>query len=159
MIKKLLLLILSILVLYGVLVFLAPKISSSVESFVWIPGITEKIHSSKEDFDNIVTNVPSKQEFKSWAIDISDTIKWGLDSTKDKIDNVRVTLSWAQNTIDETFDNIDQAVETVKEVKEVVEKLKSPAEKLQNLGENIQSTVGSVELWDDSSQVSSWVTN
>jgi hypothetical protein len=27
------------------------------------------------------------------------------------------------------------------------------------LGENIQSTVGSVELWDDSSQVSSWVTN
>lgn len=152
MLKKILLLVPCLIILYLVTVFMSPKISSTLEWSLWVPGTTEKIQQWKEKFDDIVTNVPSREEFKSWALDISNTLKGWLDTTKEKIDNVRSTLSWAQDGINETFDKIDTAVETVKDAKESIEKIKNPVENLGELRNNIKSTVG----WIDSQEEPIW---
>lgn len=136
--KKFLLIIVCVVVIYGLLIFLSPETSSKIESLVGFPGFTENIRGAKDQFDTAVTDVPSAQEFKSWALDIRDTIKWGLDTTKEKIDGVRSTLSTAEDTLNDTLDTIDTAVETVNEAKETVNDLSEKAESLKEIGNTLR---------------------
>ena len=136
--KNFFLIILCIFVIYGLLIFLSPDTSSKIESLIWFPWFTENIRGAKTDFDNIVTDVPSANEFKSWALDIRDSIKWGLDTTKEKIDWVRSTLSSAEETLNDTLDTIDTAVETVNEAKETVNDLNEKAQWLKDLGNSLR---------------------
>ena len=125
-------------VIYGLLMFLLPQATSKFESLIGIPGFTENIRWAKSQFDEVVTEVPSADEFKSGALDIRDTIKGGLDTTKEKIDWVRSTLSSAENTFNDTMDTIDTAVETVNSAKDTVNDLSEKAESLRDIGNSIR---------------------
>lgn len=129
-------------------VFLAPDITKTIEGAVWLSGTTDEIRSFKDSFDDIVTDIPSVAEFKSWAIDIGNTVKWWLDSTKEKIDDVRVTLSWAQDTFNNTMDTIDSTIETVKWAKDSVQKFNESNEWLMKLWDSIKWTVNTDDVWE-----------
>jgi hypothetical protein len=136
--KKIFLIIVCIIVIYGLLIFLSPETSSKIESLVGFPGITENIRWAKTQFDDAVTDIPTAGEFKSWALDIKDSIKWGLDTTKEKIDGVRSSLSSAEDTLNDTLDTIDTAVETVSTAKDTVNDLSEKAEALKEIGNTIR---------------------
>jgi hypothetical protein len=129
-------------------VFLAPDITKTIEGAVWLSGTTDEIREFKNSFDDIVTDIPSVAEFKSWAIDIGNTVKWGLNTTKGKIDDIRVTLSWAQDSINNTFDAIDSTIESVKWAKETVQKFNESNEWLIKLWDSIRWTVNTDDVSD-----------
>lgn len=139
--KKILLLILSVFIIYALLVFLSPETSSKIEEMFGFSGTTDKIRNIKTQFDTTVTDVPSPQEVKSWALDIRDSLKNGLDLTKWKIDSVRSTLSWAQESFNETMDTIDTTIETVKSAKEAVDKFSEKWDALQQIGDSIKWSI------------------
>lgn len=145
--KKFLLIVICVISIYILLIFLSPETSSKIESLLWFSWTTDKIHSFKKTFDWAITDVPSAQEFKSWAIDIWNTLKWSLDTTKSKIDSVRSTLSWAQDSLNSTLDTFDTAVETVKNAKETVDGLNEKTDSLKNLWEAIKWTVNTNDVW------------
>ena len=132
-------------------VFLAPDITKTIEDVVWMSGTTDEIRSFKNSFNDIVTDIPSAAEFKSWAIDIGNTVKWGLDSTKEKIDDVRVTLSWAQDTLNSTMQTIDSTIESVQSAKDSVEEFKESNAWLMKLWETIRWTVNTDDVSDATS--------
>lgn len=129
-------------------VFLAPDVTKSIEGFVWISGTTDQIRWFKDSFDDVVTDIPSVAEFKSWAIDIWNTVKGWLDTTKEKIDDVRVTLSGAQDTFHNAIDTIDSTIDTVKWAKDAVQDFKNSNEWLLKLWESITWKVNTEDVWN-----------
>ena len=136
--KNFFLIILCVIVIYGLLIFLSPDTSSKIESLIGVSWFTENIRGAKDKFDDAVTDVPSASELKTGASDIRDSIRWGLDTTKEKIDWVRSTFESAEETFNDTLDTIDTAVETVNEAKETVNDLNEKAQGLKDLGNSLR---------------------
>lgn len=151
--KKILLFLLCLVILYGLTIFLAPEISSRLEKTIWFSWTTDSIRNFKSQFDDVVTDIPSVDEFKTGAEDVKNTLQDWLNTTKWKIDSVRSTFSWAQDTINETFDTIDWAIETVKNARETVDDLSKKTESLQNLWDILQWSVNTEILSTSSGEI------
>jgi aryl-phospho-beta-D-glucosidase BglC (GH1 family) len=113
---KLILILLIPIIWYGITVFVAPDTASSIDSTLWIPWFSENIRGTKSNFDSAITDIPSLEEFKSWALDLKDTVVQWVETTKDTIDSVRWwaqkaedTFNQAKDTYDSTKDAIDEA--------------------------------------------------
>lgn len=133
--------------LFVVSVFKAPEIADSIGNTFGFPNLTEKIREFKSWFDGVVTHVPSQQEIqnalaetKSWAIKLKDGFIDWVEITKDKIDTVRETLSWAEQKIEDakdaynkTIDFIDETGNKINEVKQTIEDTSKVIEDVQNL--------------------------
>lgn len=133
--------------LFVVSVFKAPEIADSIGNTFGFPNFTEKIREFKSWFDGVVTHVPSQQEIqnalaetKSWAIKLKDGFIDWVEITKDKIDTVRETLSWAEQKIEDakdaynkTIDFIDETGNKINEVKQTIEDTSKVIEDVQNL--------------------------
>lgn len=143
---KVLFTIIALAVTYLLGVFLTPDFTSKIESSIGLSGTTDSIRNFKDGLDEIATDIPSANEFKSGAFDIGNTVRGWLDSTKQKIDDVRVTLSGAKDTIDSTFDTFDTAVDTVKSARDTVEKLKNSDEALWELWESLKWSVNTSDV-------------
>lgn len=133
--------------LFVVSVFKAPEIADSIGNTFGFPNLTEKIREFKSWFDGVVTHVPSQQEIqkalaetKSWAIKLKDGFIDWVEITKDKIDTVRETLSWAEQKIEDakdaynkTIEFIDETGNKINEVKQTIEDTSKVIEDVQNL--------------------------
>jgi len=112
------------------LVFNAPILANNIAKILWIWTINNKIIELKDYLNKNSTNIPSRDEFISWAIDIKNNVINWVDSTKEKIDSIRITLSWAEskyNNIKKWYDNVQEFVKTnswtIDDMKNVIEKV------------------------------------
>lgn len=119
MIKKILLLILIFIVGFGILIFISPETSWKIEKVFWIEWFGESLRNGKKAVDGAITDIPSIEEFKSWAVDIGNKVNNGIQSTKDTIDSIRSgaqkvedTYNSAKDTIEDVKNTYDNAVET-----------------------------------------------
>lgn len=155
--KKLILILVILATLYWVAVFQFPEIADKIWAQIGMEEINQNIRNGKETYDNVVTDIPSKDEVIgtyweafSGAIDLGANIKDKIDVTKDKIDTVRDTLSEAENTynevkgtIEEAKEFIDTTSEKIEEVKWTIDKVSEMWDKLwevTELGNDIKST-------------------
>ncbi len=139
MFVKLILILLIPTVWYGVTVFAAPETASKIDSIIWIPGFSDKIRGSKENFDNVITDIPNLNEFKSWALDLKETVIDGVATTKDTIDTVRW---WAQK-VEETY---NQAVDTYDSTKDALDEANRKITEFQWLLNGWASASGSTQI-------------
>ncbi len=128
--KKIIWILILICILYILLVFKAPGLTTEIEKQFGFEWLTETLTWVKGKLDEASTKIPSQEELESkynkwlsWAIDIKNTVVDGIDKTKETIDNVRVTLSWAQDTVSDTLDFVDNATQKVKDAKEAVDQV------------------------------------
>ena len=113
---KIILILLIPTVWYGVTAFVAPETATSIDAALWIEWFSDSIRSLKWNIDTTATTNVSLEEFKSWAIDLKETVIDGVNTTKETIDSVRwwaqkveETLNQAKDTYDTTKDAIDEA--------------------------------------------------
>ena len=137
--KKIILVLLIILVGYGLTIFLAPQISSTIDKFIGLDGFSESIRWGKEALDGAITDIPSFDEVidwyetaLSWAKDVKNTLSDGVETTKETIDTIRWWAQKAEDTYNEAKETIDSAKQTfddlswkVQEISEVVESVNS----------------------------------
>lgn len=135
MLKNLLLFIIILITLYLLAVFNAPNLANNIENIIWIEGLWNKITNFKSTTDWVVTNIPSREEFNkayddfySWALEFKDNIETWADITKDKINTIRETVWWSQETyedikewIKDAKDFIDSASWVINQTKDIIE--------------------------------------
>lgn len=126
MLVKIILILLIPSVWYGVTVFAAPETASKIDALIWIPGFSNNIRGTKTNLDSVITDIPSLNEFKSWALDIKETVIDWVSSTKDTIDSVRW---WAQK-VEETY---NQAVDTYDSTKDAIDEANRKITEFQSL--------------------------
>ncbi|MCH8518327.1 septation ring formation regulator EzrA [Candidatus Gracilibacteria bacterium] len=121
---------------YGLTVFFAPQVSTRIDAFIGLPGLTEKLKGSKEKLDFVSTDgvnsaLDSANQMRNNAREIVDT-------TKDRIDTVREQ----GQRIEEGYKELQENIDTLKEVYE------STSQAIEQVGEglqNIRSSTGSTE--------------
>lgn len=131
--KKILLTILIIFVLYILAIFVSPTFA---EKIWWlIPPLkifNENVLKIKNIFDKTVTDLPTKEELNdvynktlSWATIVWKKIENWTNKAKEKIDDVRNTLSWAEAKYNEVNQFIDEKEKQIDETKELINKITS----------------------------------
>lgn len=135
-------------VLYTLGVFYTPAIADSIGKQLGLEGYNSFVKSFKWNLDQVSTDIPSKWEFfegskaaLSWALDLKDTVIWSISETKDKIDSVRSTLSWAESTYNDAKDTFEQAKGFVEWASEKVQKVQQTLNDVNQLGESITNIV------------------
>ncbi len=113
--KKILLLIIILFIWYLILVFKAPSIAKSIENIFWIEWLWTKIIIIETNY-NYFSQENIKDTFINW-----------INKTKDKIDDFRLTLSWAENKynntkkiINESLDKIDKTKDVIQDIQEII---------------------------------------
>lgn len=123
MIKKIFWFIIILLIIYLLLIFKAPTVATQIEKILQIEWFNEKVINFKKTFDELITNIPSKEEVQGSLNGTLDMI----DSTKEKIDDLRLKaweyekkynetinyISWATSKVDEFKDKINEATQLI----------------------------------------------
>lgn len=146
--KKIIWILILLVVVYILLIFKAPNLTTEIEKLAGIEGLTELVTSIKWNIDEAATKIPSPEELEdrynqtvSGALHVKDNVINGIDKTKETIDNVRVTLSWAQDTISDTMDVVGSAVEKVQQAKETVDKINQSVQEVSETIETVNNTL------------------
>ena len=143
-----------IFVLFILCVFKAPEVAKSIANVTGFPNLPDKILSFKWSYDTVVTDIPSKQELSdkynstlSWALELKENILNWVDSTKETVDSLRETMSWAEQTIEDLKDAyseakvfIDDAGKKIEETKKIIEDTTTVINNVKNLRENNSSS-------------------
>lgn len=144
--KKLFLIILILLVFYWISIFVAPEKTSKIEGMIWFWGITESVRWGKENFDSVITDIPSLNEVQSGAIDAKDKFLDWVDKTKQTIDTVRWGAQKVESTYNDAKETYEGAKETFDQTKETLNQLWEKVEQVQWVVEWVQKiTWGWVE--------------
>lgn len=156
---KLLSLVLILWVSFMLGVFLFPEQMKKIEAQLWLTGITESIHSSKTTFDNTVTDVPqTRSQWQEWydsafsgAIKIKESVVWGIDTTKNTVDSIRVNAqkvedgySAAKETFQEVKENYQEVKTFVEETGETLDKIDTAMSTVQDLSFSGTTASGSL---------------
>ncbi len=146
--KKIIWVLILLVVVYFLLIFKAPNITTEIEKLAGFEWFTELVTSIKWNIDDAATKIPSQEELEdrynqtvSWALHVKDNVINGIDKTKETIDNVRVTLSGAQDTISDTLDVVWSAVDKVQKAKETVDKINQSVQEVSETIESVNSTL------------------
>ena len=129
--KNILLSLLSVFVLYVMLIFISPATASTLSSALGIEWLQNTIISFKENLDT--TSTSGTGSFLSGALELSNQLIDGVDSTKEKIDSVRETLYQVEqwyDSIKSTYEDIVNVIDKVSEVVEVAETLSTDIQNL-----------------------------
>lgn len=147
MLKNIFLFILIFFVLYILSIFKAPDLASSIEQSLGIQWFNAFVINFKETFDDIVTNFPTQDELKnayetaqSWALEFKDNFENWLNITKDKIDTIRETLSWAEDTISDIKENIDAAKDFYDANSWTIDDIKNTIDTISEISQEITNT-------------------
>lgn len=153
MLKKIFWWMIVLIILFVLTVFKAPDLANSIAELAGFPNLPTNIISIKSTFDWAVTDIPSQSELEehynealSWAIIIKWQIIDGVQTTKDTVDDLRETLSWAEQKIEDIKETYDDAKEFVDEASAKIEATKKIIEdttKVINEVQNITSTTSS----------------
>lgn len=136
LLTKIILLLVILGTLYLLSVFLKPEIARSIDSIIGVNGLSETIRGSKEQTDELITNMPSVEEFKSGAIDIQEKIVDGIHEAKDTIDTIRSGAQKAEDTYHE-------AKETYNSLKSTLSGATQKIGQIQGVVESVESITGS----------------
>lgn len=150
MIQKLFWSVILLFILFILAVFKAPDIAKSLADMAWYPNLPEKIIEIKWTYDNVVTDIPSKEELElqynstvSWALQLKENIVNWVETTKNKVDSLRETMSWAEQKIEdikEWYEDakqfIDETGKKIDEAKQIIEDTQAVIENVQNAWEN-----------------------
>lgn len=135
-----------LIVLFILAVFKAPELAKSIADLAWYPNVPEKITEFKATFDNVVTDIPTKEELESqynstvsWALELKENIVNGVQTTKDKVDSLRETMSWAEQKVNELKETYNDAKEFIDETSEKIDQAKQIIEDTQAVIDNVQS--------------------
>lgn len=126
--KKSILTILIIFVLYILLVFVAPGLADKVGWAIWLQWFNDIVRDLKKKWDETITNYPQIKEdvenrlseAQSGALELKNTVAEGVKDTKEKIDTVRETLEDTRWSIEETVNSINNTVDKVWELSDSV---------------------------------------
>ncbi len=128
-----------VIILYGAWVFLTPDITSRIDAFIWLPGLSENIRGSKEKLDFVSTDgVNSTLESVKQARDSAREV---VDTTKDRIDTIREQAASIEQTVQEVQSNIDT-------IKEVYESTTQNIEQISGTIKNISWSTQSWSVWE-----------
>lgn len=144
MLKKISLMLVIFIILYLLLVFKTPNEADTL----WNKELNNLIRGFKSNLDKWSTNIPTKDEFWntisntfSWAIKLKDDIASWIKNTKDTIDSVRATLSWAENTYNEAKDKIDEVKTFIDESGNKIDQVKDTLNDLEKIADWIKWAV------------------
>ena len=144
-----------IFVLFVLTVFKAPDLAKSIAELAGYPNLPAKIISIKSTFDWVVTDIPTQEELEkqynealSWAIELKDKVVDWVQTTKDTVDDIRETMSWAEQKIEdikETYNDakefVDEAGKKIEETKKIIEDTSRVINEVQNIGNMTNSWV------------------
>ena len=132
-IKNIILLWLVVIIIYLLIIFISPNLASSLWKSLWLTSFNQKVLEFKKSLDDWTFFAPIKNSVdwvidKSWngvlkntfSWELKDGFVWWLDSTKEKIDNVRTTISWAENTYKDVKTKYEKTKEIVNDVNDAV---------------------------------------
>ena len=138
--KKLIILFVIIFTLYILIIFKLPVLADAIGKSFWLEKFNSFVLTFKSNVDMVSTDTPTKQELidtytkaLSWAIDLkNDIVNWA-DVTKEKIDSVRATLSWAEKAYNELKDTYWEAVEFIDETSKKIDEAKKIIDAVQSV--------------------------
>lgn len=134
-IKKIFLLFLIIFVLYIVWLFAFTEKTKSFWDEIWLKGFNEFILQFKWKVDEI-SNLDAKKTLEniwSWTTNLLDNAWNYAKEIKWKIDSVRSTAQWVENTYNEVKTQIDETTKNLKEIWEKVNEAKETINKTINI--------------------------
>lgn len=130
-IKKILLSLLILFVLYILALFVFPDQTRWFGDSIWLKKFNDFIINFKSKVDDASINTDVEKTIKniqSWATDLLDTAWDYAKDIKSKIDSVRSTASWVENTynevkwqIEETRKNIEDVSNKFNQMKQTVD--------------------------------------
>lgn len=139
MFGKILWLIILMITIYLLLVFKTPNIAMHIEKTIWIEWMATDIVKIKDTYDNVVTEIPSKYELKKWALDFKEKfIEW-VEITKSKIDSIRTTASWAEDTYNDLKEWYDKAKDFINTNSWKIDDIKKAINDVSNITNTINS--------------------
>lgn len=138
-IKNLFLFLLVLFTIYIILIFTSPLLANKIESFFWFNWFNAFVVDFKNTLDSTATNIPTKDEFKntynqalSWALQIKwDAVTW-IESIKDSVDNVRWTLNTTVEKIDEVKTSVHETKSQIENTVDVIKQTSSTITDLTN---------------------------
>ena len=138
--KKLLLLFVIIFTLYILIIFKLPVLDDAIGKSFWLENFNSFVLSFKTQVDMVSTDTPTKDELIdtyskafSGVMDLKNDIVNGVDVTKDKIDSVRATLSWAEKTYNDLKETYWDAVEFIDEASKKIDEAKKIIDAVQTV--------------------------
>jgi hypothetical protein len=149
MIRNLFLIIIIFSVLYILAIFKAPIIAWAIEDTLHVNWFNNFILWLSDSYNKVMNKIPTAHEIQnsyntlhSWAIDFKNTVINGVDYTQDKIDKIRGTLSWVEDTYNDIKDwvndvkvFIDNASWAINNTKHLIENVSEITETLNNTWE------------------------
>lgn len=150
--KNVLLIIIVIFTIYILLIFTSPVLAKKIESFFWLNWFNDFIIDFKNTLDSTATNIPTKDEFKgtynnalSGALQIKwDAIIW-IETIKDWVDNVRWTLNTTVEKIEEVKTSVN---ETKAQIENTVDVIKQTWNTISDLTNSFSWDNGEIDNWD-----------
>lgn len=94
--KKIISILIIIVVLYILVIFIKPELAKSIWETLWLTKFNDTVINLKKKLDN-----PNYTESWSSNWTINKIVNW-IDSTKEKIDNVRETANWVKQKYEQT---------------------------------------------------------
>lgn len=121
--KKIILFILRVIVLYILMIFSLPNLASSIWEKLWLLWFNNKVIKIKQNIDDFFTWVDineSLKETKNSALEIKQNIDNNIKETQDKIDTIRENVDKTIKAIDDTKKTINETIKTTKELQESI---------------------------------------
>lgn len=152
MLKKIFWWFILIVILFILSIFKAPDLAKSISWVIWFPNLSINIYEFKWRFDTAVTNIPTKEELEfkynetlSGAIELKWKIIDWVQTTKETVDDLRETLSWAEQKIEDLKDTyndakefVDEASKKIDEAKKIIEDTNKVINDVQNIGDSVE---------------------
>jgi len=145
--KKFFLVIIIIITSYILIIFKLPELWANLGNLFWTTKFNEFLLKNSDTFNNTVTDIPSKEELintyskaYSWAIKIKDTVVDSAETIKGNIDDVRVTLSWAESKINNIKDKYKEAKDFIETNSWKIQNIQNEIDKVSKISKILTST-------------------
>lgn len=149
--KNFFLSLLIIVVVYILIVFTLPDVATKLWTVLHLQGFNNFLISFKQGLNATATQMPQKQDFintynktLSGATEVGNGVKDWVDIVKDKIDNLRVTLSGSQDQTDALKASYEKAKEIITTTAQQIEAAQKVANDINNISTNI---INAVNTW------------
>lgn len=143
MIKKLVLLLVILMTSYGVSIFVAPGVASTIDNLIGMPWLSESLRGKKSLLEWAITDIPSINEVKSWALDFKEKFETWVSTTKDTIDSIRESAQTAEDTYNDVKDTYDELKDTFSGAAQMLGEAGEKLEEIQWVVESVNQLSGS----------------
>lgn len=117
--KKVILFIISLIVLYIISIFALPSVSSYIGEKVWLTGFNNQVIKIRDEFNNFITNfdvIWKYKDTKDSALEIKQTVESQVIETKQKIETIQTNVEKTTQAIDETTKAVNNTIDSINEL-------------------------------------------